>query len=256
MGTELGPPGAWLAGDELGPFGVVPGSTLPAVGLLILTSCVGVVAARRGAASAGRLAVLIVAMCGLGVVATSRITGIIGTYLVRWWWVLAAAIWLSIVWSVTCLLGAPGRGACCSASRAVATVAMSAVATVRAVPAALPDASHSTAVGALARRAGDRPRPRRRLRRRLDRCRALGSRGDRRLRRARAPRLRRAVLPARAPTFGDWRTARAEDVDATVLVIGSTDAAKASRRPPGCGGGGALRLAGGEDYAVYLDRAR
>ena len=60
---------------------------------------------RRGvSSSAGRLALLVVAACAFGVVATSRITGLIGTYLVRWWWVLAAVVWLSISWSVMCLL--------------------------------------------------------------------------------------------------------------------------------------------------------
>ena len=29
MGTELGPPGAWLTGDELGAFGVLPSGTVP-----------------------------------------------------------------------------------------------------------------------------------------------------------------------------------------------------------------------------------
>ena len=29
--------------------------------------------------------------------------------------------------------------------------------------------------------------------------------------------------PSRAAAFGEWRTARPEDVDATVLVIGSAD---------------------------------
>ncbi len=96
MGTELGPPGAWLAGDELGAFGVLPSGTVPSVLLIAATVAAGLVASRRGSPSAGRLALLVAAACVLGVVATSRITGLIGTYLVRWWWVLAAVVWLSI----------------------------------------------------------------------------------------------------------------------------------------------------------------
>ena len=46
MGNELGPPGAWLAGDELGPFGVLPSSTVPSVLLLSGMVAAGVVAAR------------------------------------------------------------------------------------------------------------------------------------------------------------------------------------------------------------------
>ena len=76
MGTELGPPGAWLAGDELGAFGVLPSGTVPSVLLIAATVAAGLVASRRGSPSAGRLALLVAAACVLGVVATSRITGL------------------------------------------------------------------------------------------------------------------------------------------------------------------------------------
>ena len=149
MGTELGPPGAWLAGGEQGAFGVLPRSTIAAVALLVITAGAGAVAFRRGAIGASRLAVLVVALCALGVVATSRITGLVGTYLVRWWWVLAALLWLSIVWSATCAIGERGRHVLLGLA-VVATAALSAVVTVRAVPAGVPDGDHSEVVGALA----------------------------------------------------------------------------------------------------------
>ena len=223
MGTELGPPGAWLAGDELGAFGVLPSGTVPSVLLIAATVAAGLVASRRGSPSAGRLALLVTAACVLGVVATSRITGLIGTYLVRWWWVLAAVVWLSISWSAMCLLRDRRAQRGVLAVVAAATVALSVVATARAVPAGLPDADPSVTVGALV---GETVTE-------LDRNTAylvdwndaegwgavgIGVFAD----------LERrgfdvSVLPARAASFGKWRTARPEEVDATVLVIGSPD---------------------------------
>ena len=78
LGTELGFPGAWLAGRELDVFGVRTSSTLPALVLLIATAALGAVAWRRGAASAGRLAILALVASGLGVVSGARVTGAVG----------------------------------------------------------------------------------------------------------------------------------------------------------------------------------
>ena len=47
---------------------------------------------------------LAVAGAVLGVVGVSRITGILGPYLARWTWVVAALVWLSLVWSLWSLL--------------------------------------------------------------------------------------------------------------------------------------------------------
>ena len=61
-----------------------------------------------------------------------------------------------------------------------------------------------------------------------------------------------SVVPPRAPMFGEWRTARPEDVDATVLVIGSSDAALDVDPPPEAAVVAQAEAAGGERYAVYL----
>ena len=45
-----------------------------------------------------------------GVIAGSRIVGLLGPYLVRWWWVIVALIWLSILWSAWTFV-APTRAA-------------------------------------------------------------------------------------------------------------------------------------------------
>ncbi len=254
MGTELGPPGAWLAGDELGPFGVLPGPTLPAVVLLAVTALAGVAASRNGAASAGRLALLVVVACALGVLATSRITGLVGTYLVRWWWVLAALVWLSLGWSVVCVLGERVRRGLLGVA-VLATATMSVVVTARAVPAGLPDANESATVAALVGALRDQ----------------LGDDGSYLVDWTDAEvwgavgtgvfvELERlgydvAVPPARAPSLGAWRTTRAEDVDAIVLVVGSTDAARGVASPPGAVEIARYTAASGEDYTVYLSTA-
>ena len=101
MGRELGFVGPWITGDDAAATGLIgTASTIPALLLLVATAVLGWLAWRRDAKDAGRLAVLAVAGAGLCVVAVSRITGFLGPYLVRWAWVLAALVWLSLAWSL------------------------------------------------------------------------------------------------------------------------------------------------------------
>jgi hypothetical protein len=101
MGRELGFVGPWITGDDAASTGLIgTASTLPALLILAATAALGWLAWRRGARDAGRLAMLAVAGAALGVVAVSRITGILGPYLVRWAWILAALVWLSLAWSL------------------------------------------------------------------------------------------------------------------------------------------------------------
>ena len=253
MGTELGPPGAWLAGDERGVFGVAPSAALPAVALVVLTAALGVLAARRGAPSPARLALLIVALCGLGVVATSRITGVIGTYIVRWWWVLAAVVWLSIVWSVMCLLAPPARRAARDRRRRDDRARGDRDGSRRARRAARP-----RRVGS-GRRVGGRSRtgaqPREVLCRRLDRGRALRRGGDGRLRRAGPARLRRRRAPGagagvRLVACGARRGRRRPGARHRQHRHGGR-----RRAPAGWVEAARFDAADGEDYAVYVDRS-
>jgi hypothetical protein len=120
MGRELSFIGPWITGNDAGPFGtVVTASTLPAILLLVTTATLGALAWRRGARDAGRLAVLAVAGAVLGFVAVSRVTGVLGSYLVRWTWVLAAFVWLSLLWSLWSLLA---RSSVTTALAAIALV--------------------------------------------------------------------------------------------------------------------------------------
>ena len=232
LGTELGFPGAWLAGRELDVFGVRTSSTLPALVLLLATAALGALAWRRGAASAGRLAILAVVASGLGVVAGARVTGAVGSYLVRWWWVIAAVVWLSVGWSTWSLLSRT------RARRAVATVAVVGLLALaglmagRAVSAHVPGERDSVAIGQL----GDQIAG------------ALGDEGayvvdwtDARDWGAVGAGvfvdLERRGLAVEAasrfaPAFGSWRTAPVQAGDGLLLVVGADDLARGFEAPP------------------------
>jgi hypothetical protein len=168
MGTELTPPGPWLTGDETGALGFVSlGSVWPAVLVLLAAVGAGLLAWRRGAHDAARLAGVVVVLALLGLVATSRITGILAPYLVRWWWVVTLLIWLAIGWCLVAALGVVGARA--GAERAAGgrsglarlapaagllaaagALALVTVSTSDAQSAALPNAPASVAVAHLA----------------------------------------------------------------------------------------------------------
>lgn len=96
------PSAPWLGQAE--PVSPDGGGQVPAspVGVVIpaLAFLAALWAARRaGAASAVRFQVLVGVATLAGVAAGARITGDPYNYLLRWWWVLAALFWLSVVWS-------------------------------------------------------------------------------------------------------------------------------------------------------------
>lgn len=96
------PNAPWLGALEpAGLDGALPGSSdlnlvLPVIafGLAALSSW------RLRCGSAFRLQVLVGVLALAGVIATSRITGPLFGYLVRWWWIVACLWWLSIAWSL------------------------------------------------------------------------------------------------------------------------------------------------------------
>lgn len=93
---------AWLGAlPVVGADGAVEGGA-PAALLLPIAVYIGALLAslRTGARSAMRLQLLCGVAVASGVIATSRITGPMFGYLIRWWWVLACLWWLSIVWSL------------------------------------------------------------------------------------------------------------------------------------------------------------
>ena len=115
----------------------------------------------------------------------------------------------------------------------VAIVALSIVATARAVPAALPDADPSETVGALAAQLVTELDPDVSYLVDWTDAEVWGAVGTGLFVELEHRGYDVSVVPPRAPTFGEWRTARPEDVDATVLVIGSSDTAPGVDPPPG-----------------------
>ena len=232
FGTELGFPGAWLAGRELDAFGVRTSSTVPALILLAATVALGAVAWRRGATSAGRLAILAVIATGLGVVSGARVTGLVGSYLVRWWWVIAAFVWLSITWSIWSLLSRT------RARRVVATVAVAAMIVLagamagRAGLADVPSARDSIAIGQLesqiAAAVGDAGAYV------VDwtDARDWGAVGSGVFVNLRERGLAVSAASRHAPTFGAWRTAPTEADDGLILVVGGDEIARGFEPPP------------------------
>lgn len=92
---------AWLGTVQpTGPDGALEGGDIAALVLPMVTFALALAAARlTGARSALRFQLLTGAAVLGGVIATSRITGPMFGYLIRWWWVLALLWWLSILWS-------------------------------------------------------------------------------------------------------------------------------------------------------------
>lgn len=147
MGNELG--GAWIRGNDA-PTGVVAtGNVIPSLALLGATAALGVVAWRRARGRVARLAFLLVASAGVGVVAGARITGLRGTYLVRWWWVLCALLCASLVWSAYLLLARPLRTRPLTATGVGIAALLSIVVSWGGLPARVPFPNDSAALAEL-----------------------------------------------------------------------------------------------------------
>jgi hypothetical protein len=154
MGHELSPPGPWITGSDNGSLGFVfTKSALPALALLIATLALAVVAWRRGSPSATRLCLLGVVSALLGVWAASHIAGIPATYLLRWYWIMAAIIWCGIGWAVwtslSSALRARAAGIVTLACGSIALI-LAIVVTYQGVPAEVPEPQFSNAIGGLA----------------------------------------------------------------------------------------------------------
>lgn len=153
FGAQLGPGAPWITGDDVNAAGTVAaGSTWLAVLITLAVAVLGALAAARGARSAGRFAVVVASAAALALFATSRVSGLTGSYVVRYWWVVAAACWCSIAWSSWCLVRSrrPSSGRAFGAALGLAATALSASLAVAAVPASVPDEALSDQAGVLA----------------------------------------------------------------------------------------------------------
>ncbi len=152
-GKEFGPAAPWLGADETDGFGYVATSHVwPAVAFLVVSTALGAVAARRRLRGPALLVLGSSVATVLGVIATSRVSGAVAPYLIRWWWPLmavatAATVWAAVELAVPLL---PHR------VRRVAPVAVAAVGIlatigllVTALPLEVPTPTFSTAIGHL-----------------------------------------------------------------------------------------------------------
>jgi hypothetical protein len=236
MGHELGFFGPWMTGNDADPSGLVgTASTIPATLLLLTTAVLGSLAGRRGAKSAGRLALLAVAGAGIGVVAVSRITGFLGPYLVRWAWVLAAFVWLSIAWSLWSLLAR--RSYMIKTLVAVSLVAVLCLVASTgwsAVSVHAPEQQFSDVIARVGPRAASHlQRDQRYLLTFVDTENfgaPVGSGVFLDLE-ERGQQVR--VEPRLSRPFGSWRTARRLQVDALVIVVAGGDIERGWTPPPG-----------------------
>jgi hypothetical protein len=150
VATELGIPGAWATGREFEVFAPAD-SPLGAIVVLLATATLGVLCSRAGAWSAARLSLVALTAAAAAFVATSRITGYPYDYLLAWWWVVGAALWLSMLWSTWSLLRArvPVEAATIARAVTAATVVVALALTVRTIDAELPVAPQAEAVSTL-----------------------------------------------------------------------------------------------------------
>jgi hypothetical protein len=259
MGEQLTPPGPWLAGNDVNGFGFAAlAEAWPAVLSLIAAVGAGVVAWRRGAGEAARLAVVAVVMVLLGLIATSRITGILAPYLVRWWWVVALLLWLAIGWCGAQALGvvSPPRAAdtddpsrrldddgpthdrrrpLVAAAGVVAAggaVALVAATVIAALPAPLPFATKSDAISHLAlstARAAGRNGP---FLLRWQDPESLAGVGSGMFTALRQEGLDVVAPPALATGVGSWRTAPPAHFHAVITGVGVPDPTTTSQPPP------------------------
>jgi hypothetical protein len=249
IGHEFGFVGPWITGDDTGSTGLVrTASTIPAVLLLTATAALGWLAWRRGARDAGRLAVLAVAGAALGVVAVSRITGFLGPYLVRWSWVLAALVWLSLAWSLWRTLARASTTRALVVVSLVGVIALTASTGWAAATVHVPQPQFSDVIAHLGSHAAPHLDPDRRYLLKIVDTENLGAVPvgvfldlDERGKQVR-------VESGFAKAFGSWRTTRESDVDGVVTVVAGGDIERGWTPPPG-----AKRVA---DYDPLTSRER
>jgi hypothetical protein len=232
MGKELG--GAWLTGNDSGQItAATTASTIPALILLAVLTSFGIVAWRRGSGAVARLALLLVASAGVGVIAGARITGLPGVYLVRWWWVLGALIWCSLAWSVWTLLAAtrPARVIALVGVAAVAILSISGAAF--AVPARVPTEGVSIAMKHLLPPVVAQLHHGDTYLVTFADARELGAAGNALYLALDEHGFKVKVERPYGQAYGSWRVANAGDIDGTVTLGANDDIARGFAPPPG-----------------------
>jgi hypothetical protein len=234
MGRELGVVGPWFTGNDAGPSGVLEtASTIPATLLILATAALGALAWRRGAKDAGRLAVVAVAGAALGVVAVSRITSILGPYLVRWAWVVAALVWLSLAWSLWSLLSRASMTRALVGAALVALIGISASHAWAATAVRAPDQQFSDTIARLGPpTAAHLQHDQRYLLTFVD-SEYFGTMGEGMFVDLAERGQQVRVASELSRLFGSWRTARRSQVDGVVIVVDGGDIERGWSPPSG-----------------------
>ena len=168
----------------------------------------------------------------------------------RWAWILAALVWLSILWSVWQLVphGRVTRAA--MGGVFVVTAAVSIVTTVQAIGTVPPHDELSAAIGALAAQIEDALDEDRRYQVGWADIRNLGSTGIGVFAELEDRGHDVGVKDAFSHTFGSWRTARASEVDGVITVIAASDLDEGWELPPGA------RLVASYEPLTHRERVR
>jgi MFS family permease len=149
LGAQMWVPPPWADANDSLPMGLP--RTAPVVQGVIgvaVVAAVALVAALRRRWSAALLGLTAVVGLAGAVASTARLSGIPYPYLVRWWWLVAAVAWLSVVWSALELLGVERRRPIAGVALAAAAVTVVGVA-VRDVPVDPPNPTSSDALAHL-----------------------------------------------------------------------------------------------------------
>ena len=203
-----------------------PARVLPSLLLVAATLVVVVIAWRRGRGSVARLGLLMIGCVGVGVLATSRITGILGTYLVRWWWVVGGLVCVALVWAAYTLVARSWVARVLTAAGVALLALLAVVASFDAVPPRVPLEHVSVALEHLTPEVTQHLSRKQRYLVTFVDSRDLGAIGD-----GLYLDLTQRGYDVKVPhdygkAFGTWRAADAGSVDATVTVVANDDVDK------------------------------
>ena len=253
MGAQLRVPGPWITGDDdPNIYGLaMTASTIPALIIaVVLVACVWW-AYRRGSRDAARLAVVALLVLGLGLVATARATpNSFIPYVLRWWWAIAAIAAVAVAW--TAMTTCPARFRRFATTAVFLGLVVTTAVALAGLPAPVPGPGLSRGMAALGEPTAEGLDPERRY---------LVRGEDERTFRAATSALyveldRRGFDVFARPgkhaerSYGSWRLAQPEDVDAIVTIVNLAELGTAWQPP-----GGSRRIAFWDQLTV-AQRAR
>lgn len=235
LGRELTPVSSpWVAGHDTNAFGFVgTAGVLPALLVLGVVAVLAIAAWRRGHTDPAALAVVALVGDAVGTVAIARVTGALGTYLIRWWWPMAMLTYLAGGWCALALVAPTVRRLRQPLALGVlaAILGVATTASVQDFPARLPQAQASVTTGELTRQLVAVLSPTHRYRLQNVDGLTLGSVGTGVLVSLRLRGLQVLGSPDQDLALGSWRTLPTDDPAPALIVVNHEDEL-AGWRPP------------------------